>query len=76
MGSLKNHGWVNTEFLSDAVKILAFCLEPEDMAFKLMPSPKISYPCQCFSTASVESMIVPSISKSKPAKVASSAGAV
>lgn len=35
-----------------------------------------TYPCQCLTTASVESMIVPSISKRIPAKVASSAGAL
>lgn len=27
MGSLENHGWVNAEFLSNAVGILVFCSE-------------------------------------------------
>ena len=43
---------------------------------KSMSGLKLCYPSQCFSTASVESMIVPSMSKSKPANVASSAGAL
>lgn len=25
MGSLENHGWVNAEFLPNAVRILVFC---------------------------------------------------
>jgi hypothetical protein len=35
-----------------------------------------SYACQCFTTASVESMMVPSISKRKPSNVTRSGGAV
>lgn len=77
MGCLKNDSGIHADFIADTVELVrttgvgsgveAVCRD--DGVYR-------SYVFQCFSTAAVESMIVPSMSNRRPLKVTFCEGAV